>query len=193
MANINTIAAAPYSQLANPLTSVNFFPSIVGGSNRLILSAGQAGAATVGSSLASTPIEDGKIFIVKCVIRIKGNTTTNFTPSLYFWGGTNTDLTTTGNGDAALLTTSAYAVNSTTQYWTVEAHIVWNGSLGQFGGWIVGMSGATSATLISPVALSNIPITAATIGVVRFCAGGFFSGTDAGNLMSLMQFEIDKL
>lgn len=190
MANITTVAAAPFSQLVNPITAVNFFPSVVGGAVRLVLSAGQVGAS--GVATAYTPIEDGKVFIVRCCIRIKGNTTTNFTPSLYFWNGVNTDLT-TATGDIALLTTSAYAVNSTTQYWNVEAHIVWNAALGQFGGWIVGMSGAASATLIAPVALSNIPVTAATVGVIRFCCGGFFSATDAGNLMTLLEFSLDKL
>lgn len=192
MANIQTVSAAPYSQFANPITAVNFFPSVVGGAARLVVSGGQVNTVGAGVALASTPVEDGKVFVVKCCIKIKGNITTNFTPSLYFWNGVNTDLT-TATGDIVLLTTSAYAVNSTTQYWNVEAHMVWNGALGQFGGWIVGMSGATSATLITPVALSNIPVTAASVGVIRFCCGGFFSATDAGNLMSLMEFSLDKL
>lgn len=192
MANYLTVAAAPYSQLANPITAVNFFPSVVGGTARLVLSAGQVDTVTAGVARAYTPVEDGKVFVVKCCIKIVGGTTTNFTPSLYFWNGVNVDLT-TATGDIALLTTTAYAVNTTTQYWNVEAHMVWNGALGQFGGWIVGMSGATSATLIAPVALSNIPVTAASVGVIRFCCGGFFSATNANNLMSLMEFSLDKL
>src|SRR5205814_3707651 len=112
------------SQLTNPLTSVNFFPTVIGGSVRLTLSAGlSAGASTIYSA-AANPIEDGKWFLVKCVMKITGGTTTNFTPSLYFWNNVNTDLTTT-TGDIVIRTATAFAVNTATQYYALQSYGFW--------------------------------------------------------------------
>lgn len=181
MANPATVAAGAFSQLANPITAVNFFPSVVGGSTRLTIQ-------------APSSVQDGQEIVIKTVIKITGGTTTNFTPSLYYWNNVNTDLTTT-TGDVALLTTTAYAVNSSTAYWCTEAHIWWDKTNGKINGWIAGLSGATGSTLISPVALSNIPVTLSSNGTsgIQFCAGGFFSVSNGSNLMSLMDFSIDKL
>ena len=101
----------------------------------------------------------------------------------------NTDLTTV-TGDVNLYTPTAFAVNSTTVYWAVEIRIFYNAVVGNFSGYALGMQGAT---LISPVALSNIPVTVTSQAKIAFCCGGFYSATNAGNVATMICCELDQV
>jgi len=190
MSNPATIVSSTLSSLTNPITAVNFFPTVIGGSTRLTLSAGVSGST---NAALSNPIEDGKWFLIKVVQKITGGTTTNYTPSLYFWNNANTDLT-TATCDVVILTSTAFAVNSVTQYWAVQAYGFWDSVNAKISGWITGMTSSAGAqAFITPVAWTNVGIASASVNRVQFCTGGFFSVSNGANLVTLVEFSIDKL
>jgi hypothetical protein len=113
MPNPNTIAGMPTCAASGNVVAETAF--------------GLAPANTVRASLAmpslvSNSSLDGHEILLRLGILITGGTTTNYTPSVRLYSGGNTGLTTFTN-DTAIITPTAFAVNTVTRLLTLLARL----------------------------------------------------------------------
>jgi hypothetical protein len=177
MANINTLAVTQNISQTNP-TAETAFASTAGGAVRFILTPPGA----LGTQL------EGRILRLKAAIKVTGGTTTNYTPKLYWDASVNTNLT-TFTSDIGMAAPTAFAVNTVTRMYYLQADLVWD-SISQR------MAGAFM-TQIADTFTAWAALTPAT-GVVasnniRFFLTGIFSATNANNVAALTDFSLDQM
>lgn len=178
MSNYNTISAAPGTSASGNVTAETAF-----------------GVAPLNTARATVSVPagvklDGKEIVLRAGILVTGGTTTNYTPSIRLNSTGQTNLTTFTN-DTAIVTPSAFAVNSVTRLCTVTAKLNWDVTTARLNGsyafnidstytnWVTLTAGLTSGV----AAESNI----------QFLLTGLFSASNAGNTAVLKYFELDVL
>ncbi len=141
------------------------------------------------SWVSSTSL-DGHELLLRCGILITGGTTTNYTPSIRLYSGGNTAATTFTN-DTAIATPSAFAVNSVTRLFTMQARLSWDvGSArlnGQFA-YNIDTTFTTWATLTAGLSAG-----VASAAAIMWCLTGFFSATNGSNTAICKYFEMDLI
>lgn len=133
---------------------------------------------------------DGRLMLLRVVILITGGTTTNYTPSVRLNSGGNTNLT-TFTSDTAIITPSAFAVNSVTRLFTMKAYLNWDPTTARLNGeycfnidstftnWVTLTAGLTSGV--------------ASSSAIQWLITGIFSATNANNTAILKYAELDLL
>lgn len=181
MATANTIVAMPSCAASGNTTAETAFGLPPGNTVRAFCS----WPAAISSS---NPILDGHQFLMRCGILITGGTTTNYAPSVRLYTGNNTGLT-TFTGDTAIITPTAFAVNSVTRLWTLQAYCSWDSTTARLNGWY---SHQIDTTFTAPVTLTaGLSSGVANVSNLMWCVTGFFSATNANNTAVLKYFEID--
>lgn len=122
-----------------------------------------------------------KVFRVRASGVATGNTTTNFTPSIY-WG----NATTTTLGAHA-----ATAYNSASGGWYLELIVHFDATNSKLHGHKSGFVG-TTPTVLAPTILTDVS-SVTTVDLQKLAIGGTFSASDAGNLAILDSFSVEAL
>ncbi len=193
MANVNTFSIIRNLSQGNVLTNPSAFPTVAGGLVR----------ATVGIPAdVSTGINDGLPFRVRGVWKVVPGTSGNYTASIYWNRGDQTDLTTFTN-DKIFLTSGAIALGTqASSTFVLSATLVWSSTELRLSGVndpqcfhtiatpAVLFSGASAVTATnSPVAAANV----ATVDKIQFFASGLFGTTHASNAATLLELAIEHL
>jgi hypothetical protein len=177
MANTNTLAVFQNISQANP-TSETAFASTAGGAVRFILTP---------PNVASTQLE-GRLLRLRAAAKITGGTTTNYTPKLYWDSSNNTNLTTFTN-DIGLAAPSAFAVNTVTRMWFLQADFVWDSTSQR----LVGTFMTQIDTTFTAWAATTVGTALVNSNNIRFFLTGIFSGTNANNVAVLTDFSLDQI
>lgn len=180
MSSILSANAFQNSALTNP-TSESAFPTVTGGSTRVIVGPPPG--------LAGTQIE-GRIIQVRLAVKVTGGTTTNFTLALYWYNSVNTDLT-TFTGDIKIAATTAIAINSISGMYVMSADLAWD-TISQR------LMGAFEYFTTNTGAFTAKAATTVATGVTgcdkfKFFATGIFSGTNANNLCTISDFTLNLI
>lgn len=190
--NCNTIASIRNLSLGN-VTAITAFPTVAGGSVR----------ASVGLNNDLTGgLFDGNPFQVRAVFQAVPGTSGNVTASVYWYGDTSVNDTTTLTSDKIFLTSGAIALGTQAASTIImSATLVWD-SKGQR---IVGVNDANSFhTIATPAVLfsgasavtaTNSPVatSVSTIDKVRFFATALFGTSNANNSAKLIELSINQL
>lgn len=181
MANYNTIASVQPTSASGNVTAETAFGIAPANSVRAYIQI---------PSGSPNGILDGRELLLRASILITGGTTTNYTPALRFYRGDQTGLTTFTN-DTAVATPSAFAVNSVTRLFNLQARMQWDVTTARLNGQFafnIDTTFTTWATLSA--GLSSNVTTATSVG---FFLTGIFSASNAGNTAILKQLEMDLL
>lgn len=181
MANANTIAGMPTCTASGNVTSETAF--------------GIAPANTVRAFLAmpgyiSNSSLDGHEILLRVGILINGGTTTNYTPSIRLYSGGNTGLTTFTN-DTAIVTPTAFAVNTVNRLFTLQARLSWDVTTARLNGAYAFNIDTTYTNWVTLTA--GLSAGVASASSIQWCLTGLFSATNAGNTAILKYFEIDLI
>ena len=133
---------------------------------------------------------DGRELLLRMGILITGGTTTNYTPSLRLYSGGNTGLTTFTN-DTAIATPAAFAVNTVTRLFTMQARLSWDVTTARLNGsfaYNIDTTFTTWATLTAGLSAG-----VANASAILWCLTGLFSATNGSNTAILKYFEMDLL
>lgn len=192
MANSNTVAILRGLTQGNVLTNASAFPKVAGGTTRAVLSLPQD---------ISGGIYDGQPFRIRAVVNAVPGTSGNYTFSVYWNKGDNTDLTTFTN-DKIFLTSGATALgtqaNST---FVLSAILVWD-SVAQR---LAGVNETSFNTIATPAAFfsgafavtaTNNPVVASgltNVSQLSFFAAGLFGTSNAANAATLKELSIEQV
>lgn len=182
MANLLTVAGMGGCSASGNVTAETAFCLAPGNTVR--------GFVALPSAYAITSIMDGREFMLRTAILITGGTTTNYTPSIRLYSGGNTGLTTFTN-DTAIVTPSAFAVNSVTRLCVITAVCQWDGATARMNGRYTFNIDTTQTNWVTLTA--GLSAGVATPDLLRFCLTGLFSATNAGNTAICKYFEMDLL
>lgn len=185
MANLLTIAGMPTCSASGNVTAETAFGIAPANTVRAFL---QAPAIVGNSSL------DGHELLLRLGIMITGGTTTNYTPSVRFYSGGNTALTTFTN-DTAIATPTAFAVNTVTRLFTLQARINWAIDPTPANSRLNGCFSSSIDTTFTNWATLTAGLSASLTNAssIQFCVTGIFSATNAGNTAVLKYFEMDLI
>jgi hypothetical protein len=131
---------------------------------------------------------DGREIILRAGILITGGTTTNYTPSIRLNSGSNTNLT-TFTSDTAIITPTAFAVNSVTRLCTLLARLSWDVTTGRLNGQYAFNIDTTFTNWVTLTA--GLSAGVANASAIAFLLTGIFSATNASNTALLKYFEMD--
>ena len=181
MSNFNTIASAPAAAATGNVTVETAF--------------GQAAATTVRTTLAmpaniANQYLDGREILLRAGILITGGTTTNFTPSIRLNSGGQTNLTTFTN-DTAIITPTAFAVNTVTRLCSMTARLSWDVTTARLNGSYCFNIDTTYTNWVTLTA--GLSSGVASASSIVWLITGLFSATNAGNTALLKYFEMDVL
>jgi hypothetical protein len=179
MSNYNTIAGMPGTSASGNVIAETAFGIAPANTVR----------ATVGipGSFTNSAI-DGREILLRAGILITGGTTTNYTPSIRLNSGGNTNLT-TFTSDTAIVTPTAFAVNSVTRLCTIAARLSWDATTARLNGAYAFNIDTTFTNWATLTAGLSAGVTNATS--IVFLLTGIFSATNAGNTAVLKYFEMD--
>ena len=179
--NVNTIAAAPQAAATGNILAESAFCIAPANTVRTVVA--------LPSTIGNNAIE-GREMVLRASILITGGTTTNYTPSIRFQSGGQTDLTTFTN-DVAIIVPTAFAVNSVTRLWACTAKLWWDSSSARLNG---NFSASIDTTYTAAATLTaGLSANVANASAIKFFICGFFSATNANNTAVLKQLEIDLL
>jgi hypothetical protein len=179
MANPLTVASMQVCAASGNVTSESAFCQAPGNTVRAYCAA----PITLGNMAF-----DGRLFALRAAILITGGTTTNYTPSVRLYSGNNTGLT-TFTSDTAIITPSAFAVNSVTRLWVLEAKLYWDPTSARLNGYY---QMAIDTTYTSPVTLTaGLSSGVTTESALQWCLTGLFSASNGSNTAILKYFEMD--
>ncbi len=176
MSNINTLASLQNLSQGN-VTAETAFASTAGGSSRFILTPPGALVAQL----------EGRLLLARAALKITGCTTTNYTPKLYWDSSADTNLT-TFTGDIGMAAPTAFAVNSVTRMWFLQAVLAWD-SVSQR---LVGAFMAQIDTTFTAWAATTVATGVVNSNNLRFFLTGIFSASNAANAAVLTDFSIDQ-
>ena len=194
MSNVNTFARLSNLVQGNVLTNPSAFPTVSGGSVR----------ARVGIRAdVSSGIFDGQPFRVRGVWKAVPGTSGNYTASVYWDAGTNTDLTTLTD-EKIFLTSGAVALGTqASSVFVLSAVLVWDSSTKKLCGVNDPQSFHTIATPAvlfsgaSAVTATNNPVVAAagvaSVDKIQFIATGLFGTTHASNAATLVELALEQI
>lgn len=131
---------------------------------------------------------DGRELLLRLGILVTGGTTTNYTPSIRLYSGGNAALTTFTN-DTAIATPAAFAVNTVTRMFTMQARLSWDVTTARLNGafaFNIDTTFTTWATLTAGLSAG-----VANASAILWCLTGLFSATNANNTAVLKYFEMD--
>lgn len=179
MANANTIAGATAALASGNVTAETAFGSTA--TVRTVLQ------YPTNLSIGSL---DGRELLLRAGILITGGTTTNYTPSIRLNSGSNTNLT-TFTSDTAIVTPTAFAVNSVTRLCILQARISWDVTTARLNGCYAFNIDATYTNWVTLTAGLTSGVSAQSN--IQFLLTGIFSATNAGNTAILKYFEMDQI
>lgn len=178
MSNSNTVAAMPGTAASGNVTAETAF--------------GLPPANTVRATLAVPAAVklDGKELFLRAGILITGGTTTNYTPSVRLNSGSNTNLT-TFTSDTAIITPTAFAVNSVTRLFNLQARLNWDITTARLNGSYAFGIDTTYTNWVTLTA--GLSAGVASESAIQFLLTGIFSASNASNTAILKYFEMDVL
>ena len=192
MSNVNTFARLSNLVQGNVLTNPSAFPTVSGGAVR----------ARVGIRAdVSAGIFDGLPFRVRGVWKAVPGTAGNYTASVYWDAGTNTDLTTLTD-EKIFLTSGAIALGTqAASTFVLSAVLVWDSSAKRLAGVNDPQSFHTIATPAvlfsgaSAVTATNSPVatSVASVSAIQFIATGLFGTTHASNAATLVELALEQI
>jgi hypothetical protein len=179
MSNYNTIAGAALSSASGNVIAETAFG----------LAPGNTVRTTIGiPSTFSNSALDGREILLRAGILITGGTTTNYTPSVRLNSGGQSTLTVFTN-DTAIITPTAFAVNSVTRLCTLQARLSWDVTTARLNGQYAFNIDTTFTNWATLTAGLSAGVTNATS--IVFLLTGLFSATNANNTAILKYFEMD--
>lgn len=133
---------------------------------------------------------DGRELGLRCGILVTTGGSLTYGPSIRFYSGGNTNLTTFTN-DTAIITPSAPTIATATRMLTIEARVSWDPSTARLQGrycWEVDATFTNWATLTA-----GLTSGVTNAGNIAFCVTGIFGTTQANNTAVLKYFEMDLI
>lgn len=179
MSNPNTIAGMPTCVASGNVIAETAFG---------IAPANTVRAALPMPSWVSNSSLDGRELLLRLGILVTGGTTTNYTPSVRLYSGGNTGLTTFTN-DTAIITPTAFAVNTVTRLFTMQARLNWDPTTARLNGCFASQIDATYTNWATLTAQLTAGV--ANASAIQWCLTGLFSATNAGNTAVLKYFDMD--
>lgn len=191
--NCNTFASIVNKVQGNVLSNASAFPTVAGGSTRAVVGV---------RSDISGGLFDGVPFRVRGVWKAVPGTSGNYTASIYWNKGDNTDLTTFTN-DKIFLTSGAIALGTqAASTFVLSAVLVWDSSAQRLAGVNDPQSFHTIATPAvlfsgaSAVTATNSPVVSSGLTAVsqlQFFASGLFGTSNAANAATLVELSLEQI
>ncbi len=181
MANAFTIGGMPTCSASGNVTAEAAFCLAPAGTVR--------GFLAMPSYISNSSL-DGHEIVLRAGILINGGTTTNYAPSIRLYSGGNTAATTFTN-DTAIVTPTAFAVNTVNRLFTVEARLSWDVTTARLNGRYCFNIDTTFTNWVTLTA--GLSAGAASAAALQWCLTGFFSATNAGNTAICKYFEMDLI
>lgn len=179
MANFNTIASAPQASASGNVTAETAFGLIPANTVRTTLA--------MPANIANAYL-DGREIMLRAGILITGGTTTNYAPSIRLNSGSNTNLT-TFTSDTAIITPTAFAVNTVTRLATILARLSWDASTARLNGQYAFNIDTTFTNWVTLTA--GLSSGVANASALNWLITGLFSATNGSNTATLKYFEMD--
>jgi hypothetical protein len=181
MSNYATIAGMAAPSASGNVTAETAFGLAPANTSRVVI------AVPAGFS---NSVLDGRELILRLAILITGGTTTNYTPSVRLNSGGQSNLTTFTN-DTAIITPTAFAVNTVTRLFNLTAKLIWDPTTARLNGQYAFNIDTTFTNWVTLTAGLSAGVTNAT--AIQWLVTGIFSATNANNTAILKVFEMDLL
>lgn len=181
MSNAFTIGGMPTCSASGNVTAESAFCLAPAGTVRGFLAM---------PSWVSNSSLDGRELALRIGILITGGTTTNYTPSVRLYSGGNTAATTFTN-DTAVITPTAFAVNTVTRLCTILARLSWDVTTARLNGQYAFNIDTTFTNWVTLTA--GLSAGVANASAISWCLTGLFSATNANNTAVLKYFEMDLI